>query len=104
MVEARNTKVVDSTQYKSLLDIQIKPISNEEELNDLRRQNATSWETTKYHLKLAKTNTSLRNIEQLTFVTNCEEDNQNVVDVDDTKKNGTYSQTKLETPFIDRLS
>ena len=35
MVAIGSTKVVDSTQYKSLLDIQIKPISNEEELNDL---------------------------------------------------------------------
>ena len=34
----------------------------EEELNELRSKNAPSWETTKYHLKLAKTNTSLRKV------------------------------------------
>ena len=34
----------------------------------MRSQNSNAWETTKYHLKLAKTNTSLRNIEQLTLV------------------------------------
>ena len=49
----------------------------EEELNELRSKNGPSWETTKYHLKLAKTNTSLRNIEQLTLV------NGNDVDPDD---------------------
>ena len=76
----------------------------EEELNDLRRQNATSWETTKYHLKLAKTNTSLRNIEQLTFVTDCDDEDHNTIDTIGHKNNGTYSQTKLETPFIDKLS
>ena len=55
----------------------------EEELNELRNQNAVSWETTKYHLKLAKTNTSLRNIEQLTLVSSeeeCEADLQAVLD------------------------
>ena len=55
----------------------------EEELNELRNQNAVSWETTKYHLKLAKTNTSLRNIEQLTLVSSeeeCEADMQAVFD------------------------
>ena len=55
----------------------------EEELNELRNQNAVSWETTKYHLKLAKTNTSLRNIEQLTLVSSeeeCEADLQAVFD------------------------
>ena len=55
----------------------------EEELNELRNQNAVSWETTKYHLKLAKTNTSLRNIEQLTLVSSeeeCEADMQAVLD------------------------
>ena len=79
----------------------------EEELNDLRRQNATSWETTKYHLKLAKTNTSLRNIEQLTLVSNgvkedSEEEGDNDVLI---KRNGNgrnYSQT--ETQFIENVS
>jgi len=58
----------------------------EEELNELRNQNAVSWETTKYHLKLAKTNTSLRNIEQLTLVSSeeeCEADLQAVFDSDE---------------------
>ena len=40
----------------------------------MRSQNSNAWETTKYHLKLAKTNTSLRNIEQLTLVRDQEED------------------------------
>ena len=79
----------------------------EEELNDLRRQNATSWETTKYHLKLAKTNTSLRNIEQLTLVSNgVKEDSEEEGDKDELiKRNGNgrnYSQT--ETQFIENVS
>ena len=79
----------------------------EEELNDLRRQNATSWETTKYHLKLAKTNTSLRNIEQLTLVSNgVKEDSEEECDKDELiKRNGNgrnYSQT--ETQFIENVS
>ena len=72
----------------------------------MRRQNASSWETTKYHLKLAKTNTSLRNIEQLTLVTNSlDKDDDDDVDDDHNKKNGSgvkYSQS--ETQFIENVS
>ena len=77
----------------------------EEELNDLRRQNASSWETTKYHLKLAKTNTSLRNIEQLTLVTNSDSIEKDDNADDTVKKNGSgvkYSQS--ETQFIENVS
>ena len=76
-------------------------------MNELRRQNASSWETTKYHLKLAKTNTSLRNIEQLTLVTNSDSNDKDDDDVNDDpfKKNGSgikYSQS--ETQFIENVS
>ena len=76
-------------------------------MNELRRQNASSWETTKYHLKLAKTNTSLRNIEQLTLVTNSDSNDKDDEDVNDdpVKKNGSgikYSQS--ETQFIENVS
>ena len=67
----------------------------EEELNELRNQNAVSWETTKYHLKLAKTNTSLRNIEQLTLVSSeeeCEADMQAVLDSNES----IYSASKQD--------
>ena len=67
----------------------------EEELNELRNQNAVSWETTKYHLKLAKTNTSLRNIEQLTLVSSeeeCEADMQVVLDSNES----IYSASKQD--------
>ena len=77
----------------------------EEELNDLRRQNASSWETTKYHLKLAKTNTSLRNIEQLTLIGDGIKDDSEDDSYNDevVKKNGgNYSQT--ETQFIENVS
>ena len=67
----------------------------EEELNDLRHQNSTAWETTKYHLKLAKTNTSLRNIEQLTLVG--DHDDQESQSETETK-NGKL--TTSETEFI----
>ena len=67
----------------------------EEELNDLRRQNSTAWETTKYHLKLAKTNTSLRNIEQLTLVG---EEKEEVVESLTDSSNGLVRSS--ETQFM----
>ena len=71
----------------------------------MRRQNASSWETTKYHLKLAKTNTSLRNIEQLTLIGDGVKDDSEDDSYHDelVKKNGrNYSQT--ETQFIENVS
>ena len=61
----------------------------------MRHQNSTAWETTKYHLKLAKTNTSLRNIEQLTLVGD-HDDQESHTDTD--TKNGKL--TTSETQFI----
>ena len=61
----------------------------------MRHQNSTAWETTKYHLKLAKTNTSLRNIEQLTLVG--DHDDQESQSETETK-NGKL--TTSETEFI----
>ena len=75
-----NYRNIFSTQFYSRFHDKV---VIEEELNELRNQNAVSWETTKYHLKLAKTNTSLRNIEQLTLVSSeeeCEADMQAVLD------------------------
>jgi len=72
----------------------------EEELNDLRSQNSNAWETTKYHLKLAKTNTSLRNIEQLTLVRDQEEDESHA-EVE--AKNGMLTiseRSETETHFM----
>ena len=84
----------------------------EEELNELRSKNGPSWETTKYHLKLAKTNTSLRNIEQLTLINGDDVDPDDIDDYDDENreegkngriKNGAnFSQT--ETQFIENAS
>ena len=41
----------------------------EEELTELRHEQNQAWETTKYHLKLAKRNSSLFNIEKLANLT-----------------------------------
>merc|ERR1712241_1603157 len=75
----------------------------EEELNELRNQNAVSWETTKYHLKLAKTNTSLRNIEQLTLVSTEDGDPEPDTEADTAqtllKKNGASHHSQSETQF-----
>ena len=60
----------------------------------MRQQNSPAWETTKYHLKLAKTNTSLRNIEQLTLVG--DQDQESNTDHNETK-NGKFTS---ETEFI----
>ena len=62
----------------------------------MRHQNSTAWETTKYHLKLAKTNTSLRNIEQLTLVG--DQDDQDLSHTETDTKNGKL--TTSETEFI----
>ena len=84
----------------------------EEELNELRSKNGPSWETTKYHLKLAKTNTSLRNIEQLTLVNGDDVDHEDEDDFDDDNredgmngriKNGAHF-SQSETQFIDNAS
>ena len=84
----------------------------EEELNELRSKNGPSWETTKYHLKLAKTNTSLRNIEQLTLVNGDDGDPEDEDDFDDENRedgmngrirNGAHF-SQSETQFIDNAS
>lgn len=81
----------------------------EEELNELRRQNGNIWETTKYHLKLAKTNASLRNIEQLTFVSKSDNDETDderdrIIDgYTEIKKNGNNIHHS-ETQFIENVS
>ena len=62
----------------------------------MRQQNSPAWETTKYHLKLAKTNTSLRNIEQLTLVG--DHDQQQSIPDDTETKNGKLATS--ETEFI----
>ena len=62
----------------------------------MRQQNSPAWETTKYHLKLAKTNTSLRNIEQLTLVG--DDDHQQSITDDTETKNGKLATS--ETEFI----
>ena len=59
----------------------------------MRQQNSTAWETTKYHLKLAKTNTSLRNIEQLTLVGDQDQESN----TENVTKNGKFTS---ETEFI----
>ena len=41
----------------------------EEELTELRHEQNQAWQTTKYHLKLAKRNSSLFNIEKLANLT-----------------------------------
>ena len=84
----------------------------EEELNELRSKNGPSWETTKYHLKLAKTNTSLRNIEQLTLVNGDDVDPDDEDDYDDENreegkngriKNGAH-HIDSETQFIENAN
>ena len=63
----------------------------------MRGQNSTAWETTKYHLKLAKTNASLRNIEQLTLVGEREvEESRNETE----SKNGKLATSISETKFM----
>ena len=74
----------------------------EEELNELRSKNGPSWETTKYHLKLAKTNTSLRNIEQLTLVNGDDVDPDDEDDyVDENREEGKNGRIKNGAHFID---
>ena len=82
----------------------------EEELNELRSKNGPSWETTKYHLKLAKTNTSLRNIEQLTLVNGDDNDDDDDFSEDGLEegkngriKNGSHF-SQSETQFIENAS